>query len=590
MAETTANPVSQKTPKEWTLMFYFASDNALAPGIVSQLKSIKQAGFHLDANVIAHFDPRVGRVPINVFEVNLIEKIKFSAKSQKQLGKIGFTSQDFAPGETPIPSLTIDKLWEEDANRDLIRMSLGPLGDQYDPPRLTSKNGRKSPDPDGEESSPRRSLGSFLRFCRENYPAKRYMLFLLGHGLVVGNDVFLFDEHAAKRHSLALSELGELLTSFKTNIGRDQSVLELVSFHSCSMSALEVAYELKGTANYMLASQGPAFVGSWPYRQILMRIFDELMDKERSAGDAVKERPVKETLKKVFSDCMENSFDFQLAGYSFDLALCDLNKVGDIKTPLSEMSKALTDGLREVSMRNRILLSHWEAQSYWQESYTDLYDFCLRLSSKCKPQSAVAKACANVMRILAKGDDQIIIDSKFVGPAYQYSRGLSVFYPWSQPVNGQFWPMEYRRYQLNLEAQATSEPSWADFLIEYFNETRRDSRGTEEQLKNQVQGKLGKKRPTTRKEPPSLARELLETIATLRFEESGQLAKADPNDKTDAPTPIKGGPGDPTGDDSEGPSIKNFPPFTAISPELLIADGKVQSVSVKGKRRAATAR
>ena len=32
--------------KEWTLMFYFASDNPLAAGIVSQLKSIKQAGFH----------------------------------------------------------------------------------------------------------------------------------------------------------------------------------------------------------------------------------------------------------------------------------------------------------------------------------------------------------------------------------------------------------------------------------------------------------------------------------------------------------------------------------------------------------------
>ncbi len=37
--------------KEWTLMFYFASDNPLAAGIVSQLKSIKQAGFHPEINV-----------------------------------------------------------------------------------------------------------------------------------------------------------------------------------------------------------------------------------------------------------------------------------------------------------------------------------------------------------------------------------------------------------------------------------------------------------------------------------------------------------------------------------------------------------
>jgi len=37
--------------KEWTLMFYLASDNPLAPGVVSQLKAIKAAGFHPQANV-----------------------------------------------------------------------------------------------------------------------------------------------------------------------------------------------------------------------------------------------------------------------------------------------------------------------------------------------------------------------------------------------------------------------------------------------------------------------------------------------------------------------------------------------------------
>ena len=43
--------------KEWTLMFYFASDNPLAISIVSQLKAIKAAGFHHEANVIVQFDP-----------------------------------------------------------------------------------------------------------------------------------------------------------------------------------------------------------------------------------------------------------------------------------------------------------------------------------------------------------------------------------------------------------------------------------------------------------------------------------------------------------------------------------------------------
>jgi len=43
--------------REWTVMFYFASDNPLAPAIVSQLKAIKNAGYHPDINVVAQFDP-----------------------------------------------------------------------------------------------------------------------------------------------------------------------------------------------------------------------------------------------------------------------------------------------------------------------------------------------------------------------------------------------------------------------------------------------------------------------------------------------------------------------------------------------------
>ncbi len=43
--------------REWTLMFYFASDNPLAPAVVSQLKALKNAGYHHQANVLAYFDP-----------------------------------------------------------------------------------------------------------------------------------------------------------------------------------------------------------------------------------------------------------------------------------------------------------------------------------------------------------------------------------------------------------------------------------------------------------------------------------------------------------------------------------------------------
>ena len=77
------------------------------------------------------------------------------------------------------------------------------------------------------------------------------------------NDNLLFDDHAEKK-SLTLTELGDVLRSFNSDVHNDRvpAAIEMITLHSCSMSAMEVAYELKGAANYLLASQGPTYVGN----------------------------------------------------------------------------------------------------------------------------------------------------------------------------------------------------------------------------------------------------------------------------------------------------------------------------------------
>ena len=39
--------------------------------------------------------------------------------------------------------------------------------------------------------------------------------------------------------------------------------------------------------------------------------------------------------------------------------------------------------LLHIVTPNCILLAHWKSQSYFQENYTDLYDFCFCLSDFC---------------------------------------------------------------------------------------------------------------------------------------------------------------------------------------------------------------
>jgi hypothetical protein len=470
--------------KEWTLMFYFASDNSLAPEIVSQLKAIKNAGYHHEVNVVAYFDPQPPGTPAHIFDVNGINKLK-----RPHDNDIGFASDD-----PFIRNLIEDRLWgnEKDRNGQPIRRLLVKRyedeGITYSLPPVTTDR--------GNIRDTEKSLESFLDFCAYAYPAKHYMLFILGHGLVVGDDIFLFDEHTA-RQSVTLRKLGDALTDFKTKIGTAE--FELVSFHSCSMSSLEVAFQLQDTANYMLASQGPAFVGSWPYRQILIRVFKDV------AESKLKPEEIKETLEKIFDYVYHNSTDYLLAGYSFDLCLCELNesKINALKEPIDNLCDALIDGLKDETkllVNFSMLLAHWKSQSYYQENYTDLFDFCHCLKGYCndiakaanatngasgadtteaantanKPNhfQRVQAACQAVMDGLTQASlrlpDNPVIRAKFAGPDSQYSHGFSIFFPWARPSADRKIMKEYEQYNFN-------QTKWLTFLNQYWGpQTHKD--------------------------------------------------------------------------------------------------------------------
>ena len=453
--------------KKWTLMFFLASDNALSPSTLSQLKAIKAAGSQADTNVLVYFDPNEKGAPTRVFEINKENKHN-AAQSSASIGD---------PDEPIVTVLT----------RDAI-----------DPTTITGPPGSQSEQFGSslqkiDELDACAALKNFLGFCREAYPADHYMLFLLGHGLVVGRDAFLPDDNPDS--AIGLKTLGEILTKFSTDI-RGQGVLELIAMHSCSMSGIEIAYELKGTANYMLASQGISFVGSWPYRQLLTKIF-------KAVDNNV---VVPELMKSLESLCIQYSADFMYAGYSADMCLCSLQAepIQKLTKPIQELSVALTNGLKDRRCRELIVLAHWKSQSYWQETYSDLYDFCLCLRRLCnqpkrEPQDqkhqtfakreydikriAIIDACSKVIDKLrpqtGSQTDGPVVCADYIGPDCQYSHGLSIYFPWSDPVaDANDHVLEnYEKYTFTQEV---GDAYWLKFLNSYFEDTRREDRLTED--------------------------------------------------------------------------------------------------------------
>src|ERR1044072_5371263 len=355
---------NEKKKRKWTLMFYFASDNTLSPSMLYQFKSIKTAGFQLDTNVLVHFDPHERGIPSMIFEVNRTEK------NRKRKSRIG-DDQD--------PRV-----------RDLA-------GDQVEPPLNGDQQTQKSGLNDTDRLTAAEELTHFLEYSREHYPAEQYMLFLVGHGLVVGRDAFLPVDNPDS--GISLVELGNILRNFSREIGRTDDELQLIGMHSCSMSAVEVAYQLKGNAKEMMASEGLSFVGAWPYRQMLQKVFCTI-DKPYKPTD----KWVADLMKCLHEVCLHNSADFIFAGYSSDLCLCSLERkrVEALSGPIKKLATALKAGLKDDRCKELIQLAHLKSQSYFQELYTDLFDFCECLIGKCEgsdanaAQTDIYEACKSV--------------------------------------------------------------------------------------------------------------------------------------------------------------------------------------------------
>jgi hypothetical protein len=373
------------------------------------------------------------------------------------------------------------------------------------------------------------ALKNFIGFCRENYPANHYIVLLLGHGLIVGNDNFLPDD--SDNSSITLKQLGETLQGFAREVQKTGNTFELLALHSCSMSALEVSYELKGTARYMMSSEGLSFVGTWPYRQLFKKTFGSLEEFEIVKSRAMASDPnedinelaksnASKLIEKLYYLSLSGTRDFAVAGYSLDLCLSSLEKdnVEAIKEPLqklvAQLRKAVklrSDGRPENSRaKELVVLAHMESQSYWQEDYTDLVDFCLCLKRTCEAdikavenygvdtrlQDRLAKACSTLIDLLSPCDypatqfDKLIVHSDNFGWRYQYSHGLSVYFPWARPLGDvkKSIMKNYEKYAFHREFDEGL--SWFSFLNDYFTGTMRKTRKAEEEAAAQTRTKV----------------------------------------------------------------------------------------------------
>jgi hypothetical protein len=139
-------------------------------------------------------------------------------------------------------------------------------------------------------------------------------------------------------------------------------------------------------------------------------------------------------------------------------------------------------------MKDAIVLAHWECQGYKAEQNVDLFDFCKCLTERCnrlisdEPEKRlniddlarrIKAACQDVCNTIEETNKPLVIESGYCGSQFQYSHGLSVYFPWTRWMDAAGVD-DLRHYQsLNFAL----DTRWDEFLDVYTRKTQRPVRG-----------------------------------------------------------------------------------------------------------------
>ena len=193
------------------------------------------------------------------------------------------------------------------------------------------------------------TLKKFIAYSASNYPAHHYALILYDHG--GGYQGVIWDDHS-----------GNHLTMSGLKTGLSGMHFDVIGFHACLMSMVEVAFQIRSYSDYMVGSEEISYTGIWRYDLVLADLTNDPQMSGRELAIAF-----------VTAYSTNGSPDTTFSAI-------DLSRVDAVASSVGKFAQALKSGLSLYGgqIRNARTSSdhYWDGYSY----YIDLRDFANRIS------------------------------------------------------------------------------------------------------------------------------------------------------------------------------------------------------------------
>lgn len=336
-------------------------------------------------------------------------------------------------------------------------------------------------------------LAQFIWWGVKNYKAQHYMVVFSGDGGGVNSD-FLPSILKPGRKIRAY----DLTDVFRrvNKLAKQDIMFDIVGFDSCMMSMVEIGHGLRRHARYIVGSQGNEDDMGWPFAEILQPL---------TAHPGMK--PI-ELATNTVDQYNFYYLDYALiAGASACLSAFRVDKMNSlaaaVRVFVREALALLPRNCKRQTTSQRIFIallvhSHWVAQTFRQDQFTDLYDFCdcfvaqartmmkthARILRQLRP---VVEACEHIKEVICQTSDcdenngSAVVRSCSVGSRYQYSHGISIYFPWNR-LEEHYYPGDKFEHPEIKPDYFGIRTGWSKFIERYIECSQRPRRHQPESL------------------------------------------------------------------------------------------------------------
>ena len=289
------------------------------------------------------------------------------------------------------------------------------------------------------------TLQNFLAYGIQSFPAKKYLVIIMNHGSgwrkrpvkPLTRDICWDDIYNS---SLTMPELKSALQSAVSLLGRK---IDLMYFDACVMGTIEVDYEIKDLASYLVSSEATGWGGETRWDLIFNQLVSNPSISPASLGIL--------TAQVYF-----NSY----SGLKRTIAVKDLSKIDTIANDIYYFAQYLRDCINASASA----IMYWRNQttsfapySNYPEVYIDLYQYANYIANNTS-YSNLQNAALNLMNNITSST----LYCAYSG--YSSARGYSIWFP--QDLT--YYNDGYLKYSALDFSQATCGNEWLQFLYPTF--------------------------------------------------------------------------------------------------------------------------